>query len=88
MRRADHEMAAARDVAAPGHVHPAHDPAEVRALLWQLLGWQSRLTGVADCDYRALDVSDRLVGGIVGCGQRPPLRLPYVQCSLPTSMSV
>jgi predicted enzyme related to lactoylglutathione lyase len=56
-----------------------HDPAEVRAFLWRLLGWQSRPVGAAGRDYLALDVSDRLGGGIVGCGQRPASWLPYVE---------
>jgi hypothetical protein len=45
-----------------------HDLAEVRAFLWHLLGWRSRPVGVAGGDYLTLDVSDRLGGGIVGCG--------------------
>jgi predicted enzyme related to lactoylglutathione lyase len=53
-----------------------HDLAGVRAFLWQLLGWRSWPVGGAGHDYLALDVSDRLGGGIVGCGQRPPSWLP------------
>ncbi len=56
-----------------------HDLAGVRAFLWQLLGWRSWPVGGAGHDYLALDVSDRLGGGIVGCGQRPPSWLPYVE---------
>lgn len=56
-----------------------HDLAEVRAFLWQLLGWRSWSVGGAGQDYLALDVSDRLGGGIVACGQRPPSWLPYVE---------
>ena len=56
-----------------------HDLAEVRAFLWQLLGWRSWPVGVDDRDYLALEVSDRLGGGIAGCGQRPPSWLPYVE---------
>ncbi len=56
-----------------------HDLPEVRAFLWQLLGWRSWSVGEVGQDYLALDVSDRLGGGIVGCGQRPPSWLPYVE---------
>jgi predicted enzyme related to lactoylglutathione lyase len=52
-----------------------HDLAEVRTFMWQLLGWQSWPAGH---DYHALSVSDRVGGGIVECGQRPPSWLPYV----------
>ena len=56
-----------------------HDLGEVRAFLWQLLGWHSWPVGEAGRDYLALDVSDGLGGGIVGCGQNPPSWLPYVE---------
>jgi len=56
-----------------------HDLAEVRAFLWQLLGWRSWPAGMAGRDYLALDIGDRLGGGIVGCGQSLPSWLPYVQ---------
>src|ERR1700678_437104 len=56
-----------------------HDLAEVRVFLWQLLGWRSWPVGVGGRDYRALEVSDQLGGGIVAGGQRPPSWLPYVE---------
>jgi predicted enzyme related to lactoylglutathione lyase len=56
-----------------------YDLAEVRTFLWQLLGWPSWPVGVAGHDYLALDVSDQMGGGIVGCGQSPPSWLPYVE---------
>lgn len=56
-----------------------HDLAEVRAYLWQLLGWGSAEVGPAGRGYLALSVGDRLSGGIVECGQRPPSWLPYVR---------
>jgi uncharacterized protein len=56
-----------------------HDLAEVRAYLWQLLGWRSAEVGPAGGGYLALSVGDRIGGGIVECGQRPPSWLPYVR---------
>jgi predicted enzyme related to lactoylglutathione lyase len=56
-----------------------HDLAEVRGFLWQLLGWRLREVGTAGRSYLALSVSDRMGGGIVECGQRPPSWLPYVR---------
>ena len=55
------------------------DPDEVRAFLWQLLGWQSREVGGDGGSYLALPVGDRMGGGVVGCGRRPPAWLPYVR---------
>src|SRR5271170_7521406 len=55
-----------------------HDQAEVRAFLWELLGWRSWQAGPVDHDYLALSVGDRVGGGIVECGQRPPSWLPYI----------
>jgi predicted enzyme related to lactoylglutathione lyase len=57
-----------------------HDLTEVRVSLWQLLGRRSRgKVGTAGSNYLALSVSDRMGGGIVECGQRPPSWLPYVR---------
>jgi uncharacterized protein len=56
-----------------------HDLAEVRGYLWQLLGWRSAEVGPAGRGYLALSVGERIGGGIVECGQRPPLWLPYVR---------
>jgi hypothetical protein len=54
-----------------------HDLTEVRVSLWQLLGRRSRgKVGTAGSNYLALSVSDRMGGGIVECGQRPPSWLP------------
>ena len=56
-----------------------HDLAGVRGYLWQLLGWRSAEVGRAGQDYFTLWVGDRMGGGIVECGQRPPSWLPYVR---------
>ncbi len=55
-----------------------HDLAEVRAFMWQLLGWPSWPVSVVGRDYHALSVGAKMGGGIVECGQRPPSWLPYV----------
>lgn len=56
-----------------------HDLTEVRAFLWQLLGWRSREVGSDGSTFLALPVSDRIGGGIVECGQQPPSWLPYIR---------
>ena len=58
-----------------------HDLTEVRAFLWQLLGWRSWEAGAGGSSYMALSVSDRIGGGIIECGQQPPSWLPYVRVS-------
>jgi hypothetical protein len=47
------------------------DLAEVRAFLWQLLGWRSQEVGTGASNYLTLPVSDRMGGGIVECGLQP-----------------
>ena len=56
------------------------DLTEVRAFLWQLLGWRSREVGTgAGGNYLTLSVGDRMGGGIVECGREPASWLPYVR---------
>jgi predicted enzyme related to lactoylglutathione lyase len=55
------------------------DLTEVRAFLWQLLGWRSHEVSMSGGSYLTLSVGDRMGGGIVGCGRQPATWLPYVR---------
>jgi uncharacterized protein len=44
-----------------------------------LLGWRGEPVRSGAACYHALDMGDGLAGGIVECGARHPLWLPYVQ---------
>jgi predicted enzyme related to lactoylglutathione lyase len=56
-----------------------YDLPEVRAFLWQLLGWRSHQVGAPGGGYLALPPGRGMGGGIVECGQRPASWLPYVR---------
>src|SRR5262249_25899204 len=46
--------------------------------LSQLLGWREAPVRSDHGSYRALELGDRMGGGVVQCGVRPALWLPYV----------
>ena len=58
-----------------------HTPDQVRAsaFLAQLLSWRPELVRAAAGSYLALDTGPHLGGGVVECGTRRPLWLPYVE---------
>jgi predicted enzyme related to lactoylglutathione lyase len=58
-----------------------HTPDQVRASAYyaQLLDWRPELVRAAAGSYLALDTGPHLGGGVVECGTRRPLWLPYVQ---------
>jgi predicted enzyme related to lactoylglutathione lyase len=43
-----------------------------------LFGWRPELVAAAGCSYLALDLGERVGGGIVECGAERALWLPYV----------
>src|SRR5437016_13458700 len=45
----------------------------------RLCGWEAEQIRAGDRSYLALDLGDRLGGGIVECGIAHPLWLPYVE---------
>ena len=49
------------------------------AFYGELLDWRSDLIETGYGDYHALDFGGRVDGGIVECGTRHPLWLPYVE---------
>jgi uncharacterized protein len=55
------------------------DRAQAGAFYAQLLGWRPQLIRAASDSYLALDLGDGFGGGIVECGTRRPLWLPYVE---------
>ncbi len=55
------------------------DQAQASAFYAQLLGWRPQLIQSASDSYLALDLGDAIGGGIVECGTRRPLWLPYVE---------
>jgi predicted enzyme related to lactoylglutathione lyase len=58
-----------------------HTPDEAAAsgFYARLLGWRPELIETPCGSYRALDLGGGLDGGIVECGIRRPLWLPYVE---------
>ena len=54
------------------------DRAGATAFYTELLGWQPEVIRAASSCYLALDFAEGLGGGIVECGARRPLWLPYV----------
>jgi predicted enzyme related to lactoylglutathione lyase len=54
------------------------DRAGASAFYTQLLGWQPEVIRAESGCYLALDLAEGLGGGIVECGTRRPLWLPYV----------
>jgi predicted enzyme related to lactoylglutathione lyase len=57
-----------------------HTPngAVARAFYAELLGWRPELVQAAERSYLALDLGEGPSGGIVECGTKRPLWLPYV----------
>jgi predicted enzyme related to lactoylglutathione lyase len=45
----------------------------------ELLGWRPQRVRAASSSYLAIDLGTTIGGGIVQCGTRRPLWLPYVQ---------
>jgi predicted enzyme related to lactoylglutathione lyase len=58
-----------------------HTPDQLRACAFyaQLLDWRPELVRAAAGSYLALDTGPYLGGGVVECGTRRPLWLPYVE---------
>jgi uncharacterized protein len=58
-----------------------HTSDQVRAIAFyeQLLNWRAQVVRAAAGSYLALDTGGQLGGGIVECGTRRPLWLPYIQ---------
>ena len=55
------------------------DLARARGFYAELLGWRTERIDERCGSYHALDLADRLGGGIVECATERPLWLPYVQ---------
>jgi predicted enzyme related to lactoylglutathione lyase len=55
------------------------DQARASAFYARLLHWRPELIRAASGSYLALELSDGFGGGIVECGTRRPLWLPYVE---------
>ena len=49
------------------------------AFYFGLLGWRPQPVAAAGASYQALDLGDRLGGGVVECGTSRALWLPYVE---------
>ena len=58
-----------------------HTPDQVRASAFyaELLHWRPELVRAAAGSYLTLDTGAQVAGGIVECGTRRPLWLPYVE---------
>jgi uncharacterized protein len=54
------------------------DLAQARSLYRDLLSWRSERIDTDDGSYLALDLDSQIGGGIVECGTRRALWLPYV----------
>lgn len=50
-----------------------------RSFYEELCGWRSETVESAAGSYQALELGSRIGGGIVECGARRPLWLPYVE---------
>jgi predicted enzyme related to lactoylglutathione lyase len=61
-------------------LHTADLP-QARALYAELCGWRPERIQTRAGSYLSLDLGDGLGGGIVECGIRRPLWLPYVEVS-------
>jgi predicted enzyme related to lactoylglutathione lyase len=55
------------------------DLARAKALCGELCGWRTEQIETVHRSYVALDLGDQLSGGIVECGTRRAVWLPYVQ---------
>jgi predicted enzyme related to lactoylglutathione lyase len=54
------------------------DQARASAFYSELLGWRPELIEAAERSYLALDLGDSISAGIVECGTKSALWLPYV----------
>ncbi len=57
------------------------DLAQARALYAELCGWRQEWIDTRSGSYLSLELGDGFGGGIVECGARHPLWLPYVEVS-------
>jgi uncharacterized protein len=55
------------------------DLARARGFYASLCGWRPARVTAGDCSYWAMDLGDRLGGGVVECDTPRPLWLPYVE---------
>jgi predicted enzyme related to lactoylglutathione lyase len=55
------------------------DQVRASAFYARLLQWRPEVIRAASCSYLALDIGANLSGGIVECGARRALWLPYVE---------
>jgi len=55
------------------------DAARASAFYADVCGWRAEQIDTADGSYRALGLGGALGGGIVECGTRRPVWLPYVE---------
>jgi uncharacterized protein len=55
------------------------DVGEARAFYERLFDWRPELIDAGPGSYLAVEMGDRLGGGIVECGTKRPLWLPYVE---------
>src|SRR5215475_10009858 len=55
------------------------DQVRASAFYARLLQWRPEVIRAASCSYLALDTGAELGAGIVECGTRRPLWLPYVE---------
>jgi predicted enzyme related to lactoylglutathione lyase len=77
----DGQKGMTRDFTAPVvhlELHTADLP-EAQALYTQLCGWRTERIDAGCGSYLALGIGGAIGGGIVQCGTRRPLWLPYVQ---------
>ena len=56
-----------------------HDLSEASTFCRELLGWRTETLSCQWGTYHALALGDTLDGGMVECGARRPIWLPYVQ---------
>jgi predicted enzyme related to lactoylglutathione lyase len=57
------------------------DLPQARALYAELCGWRPEWIETRSGSYLSLGLGDGFGGGIVECGSRPPVWLPYVEVS-------
>jgi predicted enzyme related to lactoylglutathione lyase len=55
------------------------DPARAHSLYTRLCGWRTDRIDTGNGTYTALDLGGAVGGGMVECGTRRPLWLPYVE---------
>jgi uncharacterized protein len=55
------------------------DLPQARALYAELCGWRPEWIATRDGSYLSLELGESLGGGIVECGTRSPVWLPYVE---------